>query len=113
MGAYATAPTITRWWYVGDRNGKQVEISKDLIIAPSSQGGATNTIGKAILGFSSIYSVFLVNFTDGSAQNRGIMVWTDGTNIYLGDPQVATDADRCEPLDMTGTLAIRITGMPA
>lgn len=113
MGAYATAPTIVRWWYVGDKNGKQVEISKDLTIAPSTQGGATNTIGKAILGFSQINSVQLINFTDGSAQNRGIMVWTDATNVYLGDPQVATDADRCEPLDMSGTLTIRITGYPA
>lgn len=113
MSAYSGTPTITRWWYVGDRNGKQVEVSKDLSLSPSTQGGATNTIGKAALGFTSIYSVRLLNFTDGSAQNRAIYVWTDGTNIYLGDPQVSTDADRGEPLDMSGTLAIRITGAPA
>ena len=112
MGAYATAPTIVRWWYVGDRNGKQVEVSKDITIAPSSQGGATNTIGKTILGFSQINSVQLLNFTDGSDQNRAIFVWTTGTNVLLGDPQVTTDADRGEPLDMTGTLTIRITGYP-
>lgn len=110
MAAYSGTPTIARSWYVGDRNGKQVEISKDLTLTITSQGGVTNTIGKAALGFSSIYTVTLVNFTDGGPQNRGIIVWTDGTNVYLGDPQVVTDADRCEPIDLTGTLAIRVTG---
>ncbi len=81
----------------------------------SSQGGATNSIGAVALGFKAgyVWSVIVRNYTDGSSQNRGIIAWTDGTNILLGDPQVATDADRCEPLDMTGTLALEVFGMPA
>lgn len=114
MAAYSGTPTVIRWWYVGDRNGKQVEVSKDLTITISTQGSSTtNTIGKAALGFTSINTVQLINFTDGSAQNRAISVWTDATNVILGDPQVVTDADRCEPIDMSGTLTFRITGSPA
>lgn len=113
MAVYSGTPTVVRWWYVGDRNGKQVEVSKDLTITLAAQGGATNTIGKTALGFTAINSVQLINFTDNAAQNRGISVWTDATNVLLGDPQVVTDADRCEPIDLTGTLTFRITGSPA
>lgn len=112
MAAYTGTPTVLRKWEHGDRYGKAVEWCQDVTISVSSQGGATNSIGKASFGLSSIYSVQLINFTDGSAQNRGIIIWTDASIVLLGDPQVATDADRCEPLDMTGTLTFRICGKP-
>lgn len=112
MSAYSGTPTVNRSWEVGDRFGARREVSKDLTLTISSQGGTSNTIGDTALGFSVIYSVHLLNFTDGSSQNRGILVWTDGTNVLLGDPQVSTDADRCEPIDLTGTLDIRVTGLP-
>jgi hypothetical protein len=111
MSAYSGTPAIVRWWEVGDRYQKRQEISKDLTITISSQGGATNTIGKTALGFTTINTVQLINFTDSGPQNRGIILWTDGTNVYLGDPQVSTDADRCEPIDLSGTLTFRITGL--
>lgn len=115
MGAYAGTPTVNLAFEQGDRYGKLVRVVRNLSLTISSQGGATNTIGYAALGFASggISGVRLVNYTDGSSQNRGIIAWTDGSNVYLGDPQVSTDADRCEPLDMTGTLVIEVYGRAA
>ena len=117
MAAYSGTPTVNLSFEQGGRDGKIVRVVRNLTLSISSQGGVTNSIGAAALGFStaagSITGVNLVNFTDGSSQNRGIIVWTDGVKILLGDPQVVTDADRCEPLDMTGTLQIEVYGWPA
>lgn len=115
MSAYSGTPTQDYCFDVGDRAGKSWGMRKGVTITISSQGGTSNTIGAVALGFKAgyIWSVILRNYTDGSLQNRGIIVWTNGTNIYLGDPQVSTDADRCEPLDMTGTLALEVFGLPA
>lgn len=115
MGAYSSTPTVDYIYEVADRNGKTQGVRKGLTLTISSQGGATNTIGYAALGFrsGSIFAVTVRNYTDGSSQNRGIVVWTDGSNILLGDPQTATDADRCEPVDLSGTLALDIFGWPA
>lgn len=115
MSAYSGTPTVNRVYERGDRFGKFVENVKDLTLTISSQGGTSNSIGYAALGFQSagITGVRLLNYTDGSSQNRAIFVWTDGSKVLLGDPQVSTDADRGEPLDMTGTLRIEVSGYPA
>jgi len=113
MPAYSGTPTVVRWWYVGDRNGKQVEVSKDLTITLTTQGGGTNTIGKAALGFTSINTVTPILFVDGSANNRAVNLFTDATNVLVADPQVVTDANRGLGADVTGTLTFRITGTPA
>lgn len=115
MAAYTGTPTVVASYELGDRYGKRQAVVRRLTLAISSQGGATNTIGYAALGFASagIYKVNVCNYTDGAAQNRGINAWTDTNNILLGDPQVATDADRSEPLDMTGDITIEVTGRPA
>lgn len=110
MAAYSGTPTVVRFWYVGDRNGKQVEISKDLTITLSSQGGLTNTVGDTALGFASINTVQTIQFVDGSSVIRAVALTTDGTNVYTCDPQVSTDADRGKAADVTGTLTFRITG---
>lgn len=111
MAAYSGTPTINRWWAVGDRYGKLQEISKDLSISLSSQGGLTNTVGKTALGFTTINTVQLISFTDGSSVLRALGLMTDGTNVYTADPQVSTDADRGKAADVTGTLVFRITGL--
>jgi hypothetical protein len=112
MAAYSGTPTVNSAYELGDRNGKLVGVVRNLTIAISSQGGATNNIPASALGFvaSSLKKVVAVNYTDGSAQNRAIFAWTDGNLVLLGDPQVSTDADRGEPLDMTGDLTIEVTG---
>lgn len=114
MSAYSGTPTVDYMYELGDRNGKRQGVVRGLTLTISSQGGATNTIGAVALGFraASLRRVIVRNYTDGSLQNRGIIGWTDASNVLLGDPQVTTDADRCEPLDMTGTLAIEVVGDP-
>ena len=110
MAVYSGTPTVVSSWEEGDRYGKLLRVVKILDLTLSSQGGASNTIGDTALGLTSIDYVHFVNYTDGSSQNRGLVVWTDGTNVLLGDPQTSTDADRCEPTDCTGTLRIMVAG---
>lgn len=113
MSAYSGTPTVDRSWEVGDRFGARREVSKDLSLTLSSQGGATNTIGDTALGFSEIYSVQFLGFVDDSgSQKRALFTWTDGTNVYVGDPQDSTDNTRGEPADVSGALKIRVTGLP-
>lgn len=120
MSAYSGTPTVNRVYERGDRFGHYIETVKDITISISSQGGTTNTIGAAALGFQTngITGVRVISFTDGSSQNRAIFAWpvaslttaAGGNTIALGDPQVVTDADRGEPLDMTGTLRMEVSG---
>lgn len=110
MAAYSGTPTVVRTWSTGDRNGKLVEVTKDLTITLSSQGGLTNTIGKAALGFTEIHTVLTLQFVDGSSVIRAVALTTDGDNVYTCDPQVSTDADRGKAADVTGTLTFRISG---
>ena len=113
MGAYTGTPTKLRAWDVGDRFGKRIAVAKDLTITLDTQGGGTNTIGKAALGFSTIYTVECLLFVDGSAVKRWIALFTDGDYVYTADPVVSTDADRGEAADVSGDLTLRITGLPA
>ena len=115
MAAYTGTPVVNVAFLQGDRTGKQIREVRNLTLTIATQGGATNSIGYAALGFAKagIQNVSAVNYTDGNAQNRGIIAWTDGSLVLLGDPQVVTDADRAEPLDMTGTLTIEVYGLPA
>lgn len=112
MAAYSGTPTVLQFWYEGDRFGKYVRIRKRLSLSLSAQGGGTNTIGFAALGFTSgnILFVTCVMFTDGSANKRYIDLFTDGTNVYTADPQVVTDASRGLAADVTGTLILEIAG---
>ena len=110
MAAYSGTPTLVSGWEEGDRNGKFLRVAKILDLTISSQGGASNTIGDTALGFTSIDRVEFINYTDGSSQNRALNVWTDGTNVLLGDPQASTDNARGEPIDLSGTLRILVAG---
>lgn len=117
MPAYSGTPVVNLAYEFGDRNGKLQRVVRNLTLTIASQGGATNTIGAAALGFAvsagSITNVSLVNFIDGSLQTRFVFVWTDGVKIYLSDPQQATDASRGVPSDLTGTLQVEVYGWPA
>ncbi len=112
MAAYSGTPTVLSTWYEGDRFGKFIRIKKRLTITLSSQGGGTNTIGAVALGFiaGQIQDVNCVLFVDGGAVNRWVGLFTDGTNVLVADPTVATDANRGAASDVTGTLTFEIAG---
>tara|TARA_R110000868_G_scaffold323676_1_gene584598 strand:+ start:2611 stop:2958 length:348 start_codon:yes stop_codon:yes gene_type:complete len=114
MGAVASsAVTLVRAWEEGDRNGKFQAVYRQLSVVLSTQGGATNTIGAVALGFRAggLFSVNCVLFTDGGSQKRAVWCFTDGTNLYIGDPTNATDATRGIPGDVTGTLVVDCVGL--
>ena len=117
MAAYSGTPTVdTAYSYsVGDRHGKQIMLRKKMSLTLSSQGGATNTIGYAALGFASggIIEARCLLFTDGGSQKRAVVLFTDGNNVYVADPTNATDATRFIPGDVTGTLVLVVEGRPA
>ncbi len=114
MGAIAsTAVTQLAAWEEGDRQGKFVRVVKRLSVVLATQGGATNTIGAVALGFraAGLQKADCILFTDGGAQKRAVWCFTDGTNVYIGDPTNATDATRGIPGDVTGTLIVEVSGL--
>lgn len=112
MSAYSGTPTISSIYEVGDRNGQFRHVRKKMSLTLSSQGGASNTIGYAALGFASggISEARCCLFIDGGAQKRTVWLFTDGDNVYVGDPTNATDATRGIPGDVTGTLVLIVEG---
>lgn len=109
----STAVTQLAAWEEGTRAGQFVRVCKRLSIVLSSQGGATNTLGAVALGFraDSLQMGTCILFTDGGAQKRAVWCFTDGTNLYIGDPTNATDATRGIPGDVTGTLIVEVAGL--
>lgn len=109
----ASAVTQLAAWEEGTRSGQFVRVCKRLSVVLSSQGGATNTCGAVALGFraGSLQLATCSLFTDGSAQKRAVWCFTDGDNLYIGDPTNATDATRGIPGDVTGTLVVEIAGL--
>lgn len=115
MGAYTGTPTVILAYERGDRNGKRISVVKQLSLALSTQGGATNTISAASLGFQagSLAKATCILFTDGGSQKRVVWCFTDGTYLYIGDPTNATDATRGIPGDVSGTLVVEVEGQPS
>lgn len=112
MSAYSGTPTVISSWEVGDRNGKLQRVFKRLTLTLASQGGLTNVVAATSLGFTAgnLLSARCIMFTDGSANKRYVGLFTDGTNLYVADPSVATDADRGEAADVTGDLVCEVEG---
>lgn len=114
MANYTGTPVNNLSWEEGDKYGKRVRIRRNLTITLATQGGATNLIPATALGLAAgqCQSALCVLFVDGGAQKRAVWLFTDGTNIYVGDPTQATDANRAIPADVTGTLTLEIAGFP-
>lgn len=114
MAAYTGTPTVQGLWEEGDRNGKRIRVRRRLTLTLSTQGGATNVIPATTLGIAAgqLQLCECVSFTDGGAQIRTLWLFTDGTNMYVGDPTQATDANRSIPADVTGTLVCEVAGLP-
>lgn len=114
MSTYSGNPVVNLNYELGDRQGKQIAVVRNLTLTLSSQGGATNTITAAALGIKAgyCYKVVPIIFVDGGSQKRTVWLFTDGTTVFVGDPTQATDANRSIPADITGTLTLEITGRP-
>lgn len=115
MAAYTDIPTVISQWEEGDRFGKRVRVVRRLSLALTAQGGTADTISATALGFRAgmLERATCILFTDGSANKRVVWCFTDGTNLYIGDPTQATDANRGLPGNVTGTLIVEVAGQPS
>lgn len=105
--------TVVRSWETVDRAGCVREKVSDLIIALSTAGSlTTNTIGAAALGFTRINSAYANSVTISSTKGVTVGVSTDGLFLFVTSVINATDANRADPADITGTLYVRVTGLP-
>ena len=113
MGAYAGTPTLLIAFEQASKNGQSICVVKRLTLTLSTQGGLTNTIGAAALGFRAggLISAECILFVDGGSAKRWIGLFTDGTNIYTADPTVAVDANRGAAADVSGTLTCDVRGL--
>lgn len=105
---------VTRSWEAVDRAGCVKEKVSDLVLTLSSQGGLTNAINAATLGFSRMNSVTFTNFYISGSTNSGITVGitTDGLKLFTCDSVSATAANHMTIADVSGVLYVRVTGNP-
>jgi hypothetical protein len=116
MAEFSGTVTILRSWEEGDRQGKYHRVARRISITLDTQGGATNFISATSLGLKTggLEKAEFVLFTDtADSQKRALFLFTDGTNLYTGDPQTSTDNARGEPTDVSGVLVCEIYGQPA
>jgi hypothetical protein len=100
--------TFNRIWYEGDRNSREVQKCVDVTLVLSTQGGATNNIPASILGLSLIYE-------GGIAVSSAELVFLTGpsyaqTLLQVYNIEVSTDANRADPVDITGTIRVIVRG---
>jgi hypothetical protein len=112
MGALAaSAVTVYKAWTEAGTNGRLLS-ARVLTIVLSSQGGATNTVGAAALGFSYIVSSSVAQKSDDSVVYLTSPSY-DGTKLFVYDMNVTTDADRSKPVDISATVRVLVKGYAA
>lgn len=84
--------------------------TKQLTLVLSSQGGATNTVDASTLGFTKI-----LRSTPAQKNNDAQIHLTapsyDGSKLFFYDLAQATDANRDDPADLTGTFRLLVEGV--
>lgn len=105
--------TLIRTFQNVDRAGCVREKVSDLAITLSAQGGTAGDIPASALGFAVIYAAQALSATISSTM-VGAVVCTaqDGSEIFPVDLTQATDANRANRANLTGTLYVRVFGTP-
>lgn len=103
----ATGPSATvsrpAWWYPAGKGSREI-VSKSLLLVLTGQGGATNTIGAAALGFTTLLDCS--NLIDSTNSKLYLASVDPVNNVIL---LAATAADTYA--DITTTAAyITVTG---
>lgn len=111
MAALATsAVTIVRGW---KQPGTGVQfVTKQLTLVLTGQGGTTDTIDASTLGFQTIVSCSNAISSDNASIVVAVPAY-DGSKIFLANLAQATDANRDDPANITGTYRLTITGSTA
>lgn len=90
--------------------GNPVPIKSRLLdLALTGHGGATNTIDASTLGLTKIYRSSMAQEDDDSRALPSCPSY-DGSKLFLYNPAEATDANRDDPYDATGTFRVLVEG---
>ena len=84
--------------------------TKQLTLVLSSQGGASNTIDASTLGFTKLLSSEMAQKSDDALAYPTCPSY-DGSKLFFYNPAQATDANRDDPADVTGTFRVTVTGL--
>lgn len=113
--AAVTSANVTRLraYENGDRTGKFLEKVQTFDIVLSAQGGTTLDMPASLFGLTTIYYAYCIRAIDGSAALSWIQIITEllGVGILVCDPETATDANRGQPTNYTGTIRVVMTGI--
>jgi hypothetical protein len=82
---------------------------KQLTLVLSSQGGATNTVDASTVGFGVILGSTMAQKSDDALALPTCPSY-DGSKLFFYDPAQATDANRDDPADVTGTFRVLVWG---
>jgi hypothetical protein len=103
--------TVERQWTTTDGTGGVVEVTKDLAIALTAQGATIGDIPASALGLSKIYSVQVHGANlGGIVKAAGMSRAYDGSELVPFDLLQATDANRGDRANITGTVYVRVSG---
>jgi len=99
--------TVTRGWLevATPMNVKY----KQLTLVLSSQGGATNTVDASTVGFGVILGSTMAQKSDDALALHTCPSY-DGSKLFFYDPAQATDANRDDPVDVSGTFRVLVWG---
>lgn len=99
--------TVTRGWteVATPMNVKY----KQLTLVLSSQGGASNTVDASTLGFGVILGSAMAQKSDDALALPTAPSY-DGSKLFFYNPAQATDANRDDPADVTGTFRVTVWG---
>lgn len=84
--------------------------TKQLTLVLSSQGGASNTVDASTLGFTKLLSSTMAQKSDDALALHTAPSY-DGSKLFFYNPAQATDANRDDPADVTGTFRVMVTGL--
>jgi hypothetical protein len=99
--------TVTRGWQVVAT--PMVVKYKQLTLVLSSQGGASNTVDASTLGFGVILGSTMAQKSDDALALHTCPSY-DGSKLFFYNPAQATDANRDDPADVSGTFRVLVWG---
>ncbi len=103
------ANCIQRWGSYSPLSSAKLKVVQlELVLA--SHGGATNYIAASQLGFQKILRTSMAQKSDDALALHTAPSY-DGTKLFFYNPAQATDANRDDPADVTGTFRVVIEGL--
>lgn len=118
MSAITTAEVTTLQAYeFGNRTNKSQGLRVLAAIVLSSQGATAGDIPASVFGLKQITSVFCYGSTISSNPRATIFqvasIGSDDNYIYPIALTQATDANRADPANLSGTFYVAVEGIPA